>query len=172
MRTTFRKMESLDQAGARFLYSLEGTGTFAVSPAGEKSILANADSFAVVSPDRRRVAFAGRGLRLMDPSGRISDLRTDLTTGGVTWRPDLQGFVFLSGSDVYSLSLPDETIAPLDGIPFPSSVDYIYWQPDSSGYFFLDGSNLNFLSLPEKKVVFLQTIPDPSSFDPLWVALS
>jgi hypothetical protein len=167
------ELETINQAGWRFLYRLDQNGVYAVSGAGDQEMLVGPDQFQTISPDRQWVAFGGRGLALMDPSGKIAELRSGIDIGGVTWRPDSRGFLFLSGSEVFSTSLPDKTISSLGENLFPTHMENLFWRPDSKGYFFLMGSDLYFLSLSDPQAVYILTLSsDPASFDPIWVGAS
>jgi Tol biopolymer transport system component len=159
----------LGQGDRRFLVYLD-SGTFAVSSTGEKTLIGPAGFSPTISPDRKWVAFAGKGLRVMDAFGKISELLTDIQAEDVNWRPDSKGFLFTSGSDLYTVSLPDETINKLDGVRYPSNFNNIYWQPDSQGYFFTSGSDLYFLSLSRRSMTVIQRNTVPYLFDPAWVA--
>jgi Tol biopolymer transport system component len=167
------ELETINQEGWRFLYGLDKNGVYAVSGAGEQEMLVGPDQFPAVSPDRQWVAFGGDGLALMDPSGKVDTLRGGIDALGLTWRPDSRGFLFLSGSEMFAVSLPEKTIAPMGEIQFPKSFSQLYWRPDSKGYFFLIGSDLYSLSLSDPRPVFILTLSgDPYYFDPIWVGAS
>lgn len=167
----FTTIDFLGMGDLRYLVSDENLYVYSISPAGESSLLLSGDLYPYIAPDSKWVAFAGKGLRIMNSSGEISDPSTDIQMDMVFWRPDSKGFLFLSGSDVYSVSLPDIIISRWDGISYPSDAGIPYWQPDSLGYFFKSGSDLYFLSLREKSLVFIQPVPYPFFFDPVWVAV-
>jgi WD40 repeat protein len=168
--TGFPWIGFLGQGDRRFLLQLK-SGTFVVSSTGEKTAIGEAGFSPSISPDRQWIAFAGKGLRVMDVTGKMSGLLTDVPAANVNWRPDSKGFLFTSGSDLYSVSLPDGRVAKLDGINYPSDATNLSWQPDSQGYFFTSGSDLYFLSLSGRSMKVIQRNTVPYIFDPVWVAI-
>jgi hypothetical protein len=169
----YNTIDFLGLGDLRYLVSDSEWNAYSVSSAGKSTLLISEELTPFIAPDRRWVAFAGKGLRIMDSSGEISAQLTGIQIDDVFWRPDSKGFLFLSGSDLYTVSLPEKTFSKIDGVPYPSNTGRIYWQPDSQGYFFNSGTGLYFLSLPKKSIEFIQQLP-PSvefvSFDPAWVA--
>ncbi len=168
----FTTIDFIGMGDLRYLVTDEKLNAYSISPTGESSLLLSGDLYPYVAPDRKWVAFAGKGLRIMNSSGKISDLLTGIQMDKVLWRPDSKGFLLLSGPDVYSVSLPEETVARMDGVQYPSDVYQIYWQPDSQGYFFESNSALYFLSLRTGSLELTQSLkPFQYSFDPVWVAV-
>jgi hypothetical protein len=168
----FNSIDFLGLGDLRYLVSDWKSNSFSVSSIGESNLLLSEELVPYIAPDRQWVAFAGKGFRIMDSSGAISDQKTDVQIDNVIWRPDSKGFLFTSGSNIYSVSLPGITISWMDGIQYPSKAHHPYWQPDSLGYFFTSGSDLYFLSLRTRSLEFIQqVIPFPNSFDPVWVAV-
>ncbi len=161
----------LGQGERRFLFHFWQSGTYAVSAAGETTTLVDTGLFPSISPDRQWAAFFGEELRIMDSSGEISGLLSGIQIDMLLWRPDSAGFLFLSGSNLYSVSLPEKIVTKLDGISYPPEARIPYWQPDSQGFFFQSGSDLYFLSLREKSLEFIQPLQSLYWFDPVWVAV-
>jgi WD40 repeat protein len=160
----------LGNGDRRFLV-YTNTGTYAVSHTGETTLILEEPLELFISPDRQWVAFAGQGLRMMDSAGDISVPLTEVQIDEVMWRPDSKGFLFHSGADLYSVSLPDMTVFQWKDVSFPTNVREIYWQPDSQGFFFVSGSRLYFLSLLRKSLESVQLLANPDAFDPVWVAV-
>jgi hypothetical protein len=165
----FPQIGFLGRGDRRFLIHM-AAGTYALSPAGEKTLITNADLVPFISPDRQWVALAGAGLRMMDATGTMSEFLTEIKVDNVEWRPDSKGFIFNSGPDLYFVSMPDQAVSHADSVQYPSDVKDISWQPDSKGFFFLSGSGLYFLSLAEKSLVSIQVLEKPNSFEGVWVA--
>jgi hypothetical protein len=170
----YTTIDFLGMGDLRYLASDDKLNAYSVSSTGKSILLISEGPTPYVAPDRQWVAFAGKGLRIMDSAGEISAPLTGIQIDNVFWRPDSKGFLFLSGSDLYSVSLPEKTLVKMDGIRYPSDTGRIYWQPDSQGYFYKSGPGLYFLSLPKKSSEFIQQLPDSAvfvSFDPVWVAV-
>jgi hypothetical protein len=168
----FTTIDFLGLGDLRYLVSDSKLNSYSVSSTGKSTLLMSEELYQYVAPDRQWVVFAYKGLRIMDSSGDISDPLTSIQIEKVFWRPDSKGFLFLSGPDVYSVSLPEKTLSHWDGIQYPSEAYHPYWQPDSEGYFFESDSVLYYLSLRTGLVISVQPIiPFPFSFDPVWVAI-
>jgi hypothetical protein len=168
----YTTIDFLGLGDLRYLVSDWKLNTYSISSTGKSTLLISEDRFPYVAPDRQWVAFAGKGLRIMDSSGNLSEQLTDIQIDKVLWRPDSKGFLLLSGSDVYSVSLPEKIISRMDGVRYPSEAGIPYWQPDSQGFFFKSDSDLYFLSLRTRSLELIQPIiPFPYSFDPVWVAV-
>jgi hypothetical protein len=168
-------IEFLGNGEFEYLVSYDGLAAYSISPAGEAALVISRGYYTYVSPDRQWVAFAYDGLRKMDASGTVSEPLTDMQIDDVNWRPDSTGFLFLSGPDMYYVSLPDQTISLIEGQPFPPFPDNLHiphWQPDSEGYFFTGDGGLHFLSLREKTICLIEKNIQSTAFDPpIWVAL-
>jgi hypothetical protein len=175
----YARIHFIGQGDRRFLLSL-GADTYFVTAKGDTKLILHEDLIPFVSPNRQWAAFAGKGLRMMDSSGELSGLLTDLPLDKqslfedsiINWRPDSEGLLFKSGADLYFVSLPDKTVIRLTSIPYPSQSSDILWQPDSQGYFFVAESSLYFLSLQKGILESVQTLTDVNGFDGVWVAVS
>jgi WD40 repeat protein len=170
----------LGQGDRRFLAYVINTGTYAISRTRTATLILDEHLFPNISPDRQWVAFAGnhtpatsadgKSLRIMDPSGNISEPLIEMEIDEVFWRPDSEGFLFSAGSDVYYVSISDRQVVLWEDAKLPSKIEQVHWQPDSQGLFFLSVSDLYFLSLPKKSITKIHDSLSWISFDPAWVA--
>ena len=168
----FPRIGFLGQGSRRFLIQTD-SGAFVVSSTGKITSIGQAGFSSSISPDRQWVAFARKGLHLMDASGKISELLNDVEVFNVSWQPNSKGLFYTSGLNLFSISLPDGKIKQIEEPYRISNPDprNIYWQPDSQGCFFASLDGLFFLSLPGQSATFIQDIGSPDSFDPAWVAV-
>jgi WD40 repeat protein len=164
------RVEFLGQGDRRFLVHLGGAAVYAVSATGGINLLLETELAPFASPDGQWAAFAGEGLRIMDSSGTVSDFISDVSIDNLIWRPDSKGFLFISGSDVYSVSMPEKTIVKMEGVQYPERVGDLYWQPDSEGYFFISQSDLYFLSLRDRSMEFVDHLTYSYFLSMAWVA--
>jgi WD40 repeat protein len=165
-------IEFLGQGNRRFLVHLGGAAVYTVSSAGAIDLLLETELSPLASPDGQWAAFTGEGLRLMNSAGEISRQLSDVSIQQIFWRPDSNGFLFTSGRDLYTVSLPEGSISKMEGVQYPAGASGMHWQPDSEGYFFTSDSDLYFLSLRNNSMEFVQHLTTPYFFDPLWVTES
>jgi WD40 repeat protein len=165
----------LGQGNKRFIAS-GLAGTYAITSEGEILWLTHEILEPYISPDRRWIAFAGGGFRLMDIYGNMSELLSDIPVSDLQWYPDSTGFLFRSGAKWYAASVPEGTVARIDGDELPSDVsersyylDY-FWQPDSQGVFLNYKELLYFISLRNHSIRLILNDINDYFFDPIWMA--
>jgi hypothetical protein len=166
----------LGQGDKRFLASAPA-GTYAITSEGKIHWLTHEILEPYISPDRRWIAFAGDGFRLMDVYGNMSEMVSDIPVSDLLWRPNSRGFLIRSGSELYSVGVQGGIVSRIEGDSFPSDLsDHLYfldyfWQPDSNGLFLKYRNLLYFISFKDNSIHLILDNLSEASFDPIWIAV-